>query len=475
MDNSLIENNNPLQEIQDSPQKIEEKVIKPAVFKITRKKIFIILAIILSLTAILYWFFISNKNSSTKNIQVIKTERITEQKESSLQQKAHHSPTPKPEVIITVNKNVKTPFVRDGNIYLYEDGSEELIVQTNGKSTSKSRHDNIYPFLSPNSKYIAYIALSQEADSNFGFWYHEGTLKIYNLETKEIKTTKYQISYYNWNKFNQIEFEEGRETTMEGSKGYSTYVVFDPQTNQEIVREIFEGRTYGFPLYGNKKAIRKKKNNYHLADIQTGKELFLFENKDIASFISWSPDGNHAIFSPESGDKWFDVDTTNLENPIIKRFSVKLDGGGAGGDESTGAKWYFDQGFVYYCTQSIYFINGSNMGLTNSGGGGCHNEEGFVATSPNGEYAFVKFDDRFELHTKNGERKTITEIYPINKWRMGPQNLIWFDNDYMAIFENTNGYVIGSKDEKPNIFLFDRKENSIYPLIKNAYLVSDFS
>lgn len=63
----------------------------------------------------------------------------------------------------------------------------------------------------------------------------------------------------------------------------------------------------------------------------------------------------------------------------------------------------------------------------------------------------------------------IKEVNPLEKSRLTPKNLIWINNDYMAIFERaTNGdYGIG---KKPRVFLFDRKANEVKPLIENAYL-----
>lgn len=102
----------------------------------------------------------------------------------------------------------------------------------------------------------------------------------------------------------------------------------------------------------------------------------------------------------------------------MSQTEVKVEdlGGGAGGDVSTGLKWYLNKGFVIYCMQSISFVDGRGpLELTHTYGAGCHNEEGVVSTSPNGEFAFVKFDDRFELHTKNGEKKVINEEVKIQK------------------------------------------------------------
>lgn len=189
-------------------------------------------------------------------------------------------------------------------------------------------------------------------------------------------------------------------------------------------------------------------------------------------FSGWSPNGMYAIFLGAKQNPykpfWISVNTNdpNLTQTEIK---VKDMGGGAGGDVSTGLKWYFNQGFVIYCMQNIYFVDGREpLELTHTGGGGCHNEEGFVATSPNDEYAFVKFDDRFELHTKAGDKRIINESTPIQKSRGTPKNLVWINNDFMIIYENTFGGE--STTQKPRVFLFDRNANLIKPVVDDAYL-----
>lgn len=380
-----------------------------------------------------------------------------------------------------VKTGIRIPFVRNGNIYIYEDGQENLIASTTKKSSFESRNDNAYPSLSLNGKFLAYIEYS--ASSGF---VPEGTLKIYNTETKETKTTKYKTSYYHWNIFNQLEFETRAEVRVQNSEGINpaqskvSFVVFDPQSQQEVAIQTLsydernESRIGGFPLYGDRKYLKFKNNAYYLVNNLDNTERLLFERKQSDGFSGWSPDGTYAIFTRYNADKAESIYvavSTKVSNLPITEVS-RIWAGGAGGDAPTGLKWYFNKGFIAYCQELLFFVDGSKpLELTHTGGGGCHNEEGFVSTSPNGEFAFVKFDDRFELHTKNGEKKTINEATTIRKTRSTPKNLIWINNDYMLIYESTfSGSVIGKASANPRIFLFDRNANLIKPVIDNGYL-----
>lgn len=383
---------------------------------------------------------------------------------------------------LMVTEKISVPFAREGNIYLYEDGKENIIASSQQKSTFEARYDNAYPFLSPNGKYLAYIAFTGGGGLD-----PQGTLKIYNTETRETKTTQYKTGYFQWNSFNQLEFKI--ETNIKPASGEGidpaqskvTYIVVDPESLQQLASQIMSyddlnnAGIGGFPLYSNKKAITFKSNSYYLVNKQNNTEKLLFQKGEIYQFSGWSPDGTYIIFLGAKQNPyktlWISV---NANDPNLSQTEIKIKdlAGGAGGDASTGLKWYFNKGFVMYCMQSIFFVDGRDpLELTHTGGGGCHNEEGFVATSPNGEYAFVKFDDRFELHTKSGEKKTINESTPIQKTRSTPKNLIWINNDYMLIYESTfSGSVIGESSASPRIFLFDRKANTIKPIINNAYL-----
>jgi hypothetical protein len=111
--------------------------------------------------------------------------------------------------------------------------------------------------------------------------------------------------------------------------------------------------------------------------------------------------------------------------------------------------------------------NTKPLELTDSSGGVCHNEEGFVATSPNGKYAFIKFSDRFELHSKDGSKHVVKESAPLPKNRRFPKNLIWLNNDYMIMFEVSSNYRLG---RKPKVHIYDRQNNFLKPFIENAYL-----
>ena len=57
----------------------------------------------------------------------------------------------------------------------------------------------------------------------------------------------------------------------------------------------------------------------------------------------------------------------------------------------------------------------------------------------NQQYAFVKFKDRFEIHSTDGSKTVIKETIPLAKGRGIPKNLIWLNDDYMVIFGSTYG------------------------------------
>jgi len=371
------------------------------------------------------------------------------------------------------------PFVRDGSIYLYGEGREELLIPAAKESTHENRNDNAYPFLSPNGKYIAYIEYSQGS----GF-VPDGTLKIYTVDTKEVRSTNFKTQYFHWNVFNELEFESETEVKNKDGKSIDrsastiTFTVLDPSSLQVVSSKTIpsqdrDERGIGdSPLFSDKKYIQFKNNGYYLDNLKEDKETLLFEKSGFYQFTGWSPDGRYAIFlrmKQNSDDIWISVDT---DDPKLSKTEITIPYGvgGAGGDVSTGLKWYFNQGFVPYCMESIFFVdNKEPLELTHSSGGGCHNEEGFVATSPNGEFAFVKFDDRFELHTKSGKKKIINETIPLRKTRSTPKNLVWLDNNHMIIFEDTFGPDSGNPEE-PKIFLFTREKNTIEPLVTNGYL-----
>lgn len=138
------------------------------------------------------------------------------------------NPNDNSQIVPTV---VKIPFVRNGNIYLYENGQETLIASSTQKSSFEARYDNAYPFLSPDGKYIAYIQFTGSGELG-----PQGVLKIYNIDTKQTKTTNYKTGYIQWNSFNQLQFQT--ETYVKASSGdgidtaqsKTSYVVLDPQS-----------------------------------------------------------------------------------------------------------------------------------------------------------------------------------------------------------------------------------------------------
>lgn len=464
---------------------VEEKPIHKNILNQKGNFIVIIAVVIILIIGSGLYFFL-NKKANNKQLSI--------ENKTSLSTTPSATPTQslaQPKDSNTVDKLnstalIKIPFVRDGSIYLYEDGKEKIVTKSTQKSTQSGCYNLVYPFLSPNGKYLAYI---EQLGSQPGYGgCMGGILRIVNLDSGKIKATNYNTSYADWNSVNQLKFETSNYVDSSTGQGIDTnasktkFIILDPESLQEVASDTLnysdrDAGLRGFPIFSADKKIRFRDSKYYL--VKGSNETLLFDNKDINDFRGWSPDGKYAIFyskiTPKTdenhpfSDIWFAINTDNTSEP---RKEIKVYHGAAGGDISTGIKWLFNEAFISYCSQHLSFLDGREpLQLTNSGGGGCHNEEGFVATSPSGEYAFVKFSDRFELRSKSGDKKVIIETNPMAKGRGTPQNLIWINDDYMAIFERTYNADYGT-GEKPKIYLFDRKANTVKPLIQNAYLNS---
>ncbi len=445
-----------------------------------RKKYILLSAAILFLIAGVSVFLLSNKPKTTQ----LQTANLN---------------TPEPSVTtaslqelksidqLNPNASIKVAFSREGQIYLYEDSKEKLVAKPARETTESACNYLVYPSLSPNGKYLAYIEQIGEKPGYGGCL--EGILRVANLDTGKIKATQYKINYFSWNSLNQIVFKPVREINEKPQTYIIKDIFYDPATETELSFNTAinqdkdtwaETMASGEFPFDKNKIIRYKEQKYYLVDKLNSREVFLFDKSQINGFIDWSPSGKYAIF--ESTKKPTKVSAGLVSEAIelvvdtydtsIPPKEVTVGRGVAGGDIPTGRKWYFEKGFVAYCKQSLYFVDGNKpLDLTRFGGAGCPNEEGLIATSPNGEYAFVKFSDRFEIHKKTGEKQVINETTKLTKGRGQPKNLVWINNDYMVIFESTYGY-LGTNKSNPKIFLFDRKANSIKSLIENAYLIS---
>jgi hypothetical protein len=377
--------------------------------------------------------------------------------------------------------SIRIPFVRDGSIHLYEDGVEKLVAEPAQNSTKSACFDLAYPLLSPNGKYLAYIQHVGDPPGIGGCM--EGFLRIVETSTGANKPTAYKTSRFNWTPSNRLDFMFEKEDADRGRRKRIRRVIYSPSDDEEVVYEQAidiapDGSEWllfaEYPSY-SRGIMRFRENTYYLVNENSNTETFLFSRNQVKGFLDWSPNGRYAIF--ESAEKPREnVDIIELvvdtQNPKIPPKKIGVGRGSAGGEISTGRKWYFEKGYVTYCRQELYFVDGSSpLQLTHDDGGGCHNEEGFVATSPSRQYAFVKFADRFELHTKHGDKKIVHELTPLTKNTTTPKNLIWLNDDYVAIFESTyGGHPVTGK--KPKIYLFDRKANTIRPVIENGYLIT---
>ncbi len=380
--------------------------------------------------------------------------------------------------VLSVDASIKVPFVREGSIFLYEDGQEKRVAKPSQESTGNSCFHLQYPLISPNGKYIAYIEQVGGSPSYGGCT--TGVLRVVDVSASIIKATEYETStsnIYSWNNQNQLLLE----ASLPDNK--VKYAIYDPSSGAELASETLDymqrdAGYRGYPLYSPQKIIRYKDRKYYLVNQDTGVETLLIEGEDIDVFRGWSPDGKYALFDTRKtapkherafSGIWLAV---NTDNPNEQHREVFVLFGAAGGDFSTGNKWYFNKAFFGYCSEHLVFIDGSDpIELTNSGGGGCNNEEGFVATSPSGKYAFVKFADRFELHTVEGQKQVVNEATKLSKGRGFPKNLIWLDDDNMIMFERVYSGDTYGEQEPPKIHIYNRQTNTLKPLISDAYLL----
>lgn len=370
------------------------------------------------------------------------------------------------------NSAIKVAFIRKSVVYLYEDGKEKIVAKPTKITTAKECFNLSYPFVSPDSKYLAYIEEVGDAPSKIGC--EGGKLNVVEIQTGKIYKTIYKVQKYDWNERSQIELN-----SYDSKNGTMEYIVYDPVLQKEMIKEVVQKSIQdsyykGFPIFDETKIVRFKDNAFYLADKYT-KEKLLIADKDIKSFRGWSPDGIYAIFSTSlqkevsgqlPGNIWYAI---NVNDSRVSTKKTIVYSGTADDEASRGNKWYFNEGFVSYCSQYLSYLDGREpFELTHSGGGGCQNAEGFVSTSPNGEYAFIKYSNRFEIHQKDGKKFVVSESINIPKGKGVPKNFLWINNDYLVIFESA----YNNTDKNPRVFLFDRKANKIYPLIENAYLNS---
>ena len=358
-----------------------------------------------------------------------------------------------------------------------------MVATPEQHTTPQSCLNIYYPFLSPNGKFLAYIEQAGEPPDDY-WGCSAGLLRVVDISSGINKPTGYRISYFRWTPDNLLNFMLERELIETPPQLIDTEIFFDPESQTESVFETVNDRdpdtgaetllSAAYPSDDLSKLIRFEDERYYLVDNTLDEETFLFEADQVTTFLDWSPSGRYAIFaSTKVPEEYFKViefvfDTQN-PGASVKEITVGI--GAAGGDLPAGRKWYFEKGFVPYCREELYFVDGSPpWQLTNEGGGGCNNEEGFVATSPNGEYAFVKFQDRFELHDIDDNVTVVQETEALAKGRGMPKNFIWLNDVQMIIFESAYEWENGPAGS-PKVYLFDRLANTISTLIENAYLV----
>lgn len=360
--------------------------------------------------------------------------------------------------------NLIIPFSRNGDVYVFHQGQEQLIEKAPEKSSGPKRHDIVSPLLSPNHEYIAYIALNDASEHEY---VPKGKLKIYYTQTGKIRDTGIVMSGFIWTSSNEIAYPNYVLST-------ENRTILNPQSLQKTQPPFLVSYEYPSPNHNNLKEIIIKNKNVFLKDTTTQKETFIFTVGDIyGASPGWSPNGRYALFDTfekDSGTHFKSLDTFSAK-PQLQEVSV-LSFGGAGGGRPAGTQWYFNQGFVVDCSPLLYFVNGSvPLSLTHEGGGGCSNSEGYVATSPDGKYAFIKMLDHFELHTLEGEKIRVNGGKDITIGRGRPGVFRWYNDKIMLLYENESGLMY-EQSVPSRIFLYDREKNTLYPLISNASFYS---
>lgn len=387
-----------------------------------------------------------------------------------------------------IDDPIRVPFIRDESVYLYDNGNELLLASPEGLLLSPSpaddrsyRYENetekecdTYqdPKISYDGRFIGYIHDHGEETGLCGCENH--TLVLYDINTSQTVQTPYDHVYrWQWNADNTIQIYDMNHS-----------IVYNPNFGQEVSRiDLQEKEDWPFEgpyVSSTGMEVRQSEGNWVLFDQQQSIEKILFQDTEPGEayeFHGWSPDGTYAIFeSTESG--WFSVNTKASGFEVTQ---IEISQSAAGGLPSVGLRWYFNQAFVPYCSWSYAYPDGReprsvirSEGQSRNtfdmsffvrpveAGGGCNNEDGIVATSPGGQYAFVAFYrdhgvlNHFELHEKNGTKQEVTLSF--DESVLEREQFQWLNDDYL---------IISSRD-KNAILLFDRKSNRVIPLIDNA-------
>lgn len=390
-------------------------------------------------------------------------------------------PVAMPKSKVSSTAKILFPFVRDDTMFVYQDGAEIEITSAPNKSTVESCNHLANPMILPNKKYIVYL---QQISDLLGYGgCNLGIVRIFDIDEGVIRTANFVTSHYStyfWTNQNLLFTDVANPPDFINQE----LVLLDPKTMDAVVRMKDDsytgaGSLGSEPIYSPKKMIVFHNKAYWFKNGLTNQEVKVADDSLVSGFQNWSPDGKYAIFSTHrvfqneadsDGIIWLAFDIANL---AISPKEIMVSASGAGGEPGTTDMWYFDKAFVTYCSESLAFLDGSvPLQLTNSGGGGCNNQEGFVATSPEGKYAFVKFSDRFELHDLAGNKQVVNETKVIQKNRSFPKNMYWLDDNYMVMFDSPGGGMLYEAEEKPKIRLYNRSTNTLKPIVEDGYLVT---
>lgn len=372
--------------------------------------------------------------------------------------------------VLDVNATIKIPFLRNGEIYLYEDGVEKIVARPTEVTNDGSKcFSIIYPMISPNGKFIAYLDQYGEESGMYGCI--DGTVRIVDIANSVdyVSHLKSDYASFTWNNDNSL--------TLIGTSenGNFEYMLYDPNERKVVNRLNTNAEVkYVYPFVNNDKFVSFENGVFYLNEFKNRTKLF--NENDVNYFAGWSPDGKYILFvskeklPPEYEDSFskifYVLDSENLSQPKRK---VTVYSGGGGGALGFGLQWFFNEGFIAYCSIHLTYVDQREPRLLGrSGGGGCNNEKGFVATSPDGKYALINVRTEDELRLEFYEQgKKVKDI--LTGLKGGLSEIRWINNDYALMFENSFHQPLGNTNSY-RVYIFDRKEGEFKLIMNEGYL-----
>jgi len=300
---------------------------------------------------------------------------------------------------------------------------------------------------------------------------------------------------FNWTPNNKIKFypQLPYKSPKIGDEIISEQIFFDPAAGQEKVYktiEVFEETFEEVTIFNNQKEkvslgvgnvlssadypsdlenklIRFKNKQYYLVDLATGKEKLLYSEGKVKKFLGLSPDGKVALFLENNKETeignlpfltWIAVE---FDGPAFSQSKLKVMRGYGGSSTPWSLIWYFDLGFASPCSDSLNFVDARDpiqlIDLRSSKGAMCNSIDNLLAMSPDGNNAFLKVLDHFEIHEKASDGKIIKKsLVPEDKNSLDATRLVWIDNKSLVVYTRTK------------IYLYEKGTNTIKRILENA-------